>query len=139
MRSNNSLIIPYETYNQMITHTKKCLPYESCGLLTGKRNDIRSVWELENELKSSTRFFVDKKAVEETLEKVSEMNEEVIAIYHSHPNTSPVPSSYDLASHVDPLVKMVIVSHKEKVPLVKCYQITRHRYTICPLLVHPIQ
>ncbi|MCP3029093.1 Mov34/MPN/PAD-1 family protein [Halobacillus sp. A5] len=135
MRKNNPLIIPMDIYNDMIKLGRMSLPYEVCGLLTGFRSTIYTNWPLVNEAKSVHRFFVSQSVVEQTLKRIEEKSEEVLAVYHSHPTTSPIPSSYDIEHH-DNEVKMIIISYKNNPPAVKCFQIFNHTYYSYPLEIH---
>ncbi|WP_217586153.1 M67 family metallopeptidase [Lentibacillus saliphilus] len=132
------LIIPHPIFTSMIEHGETQLPYESCGLLAGSGNKVLSIWTLENELKSSSRFFVHKNVVADTLQQIHKCKEHVLAIYHSHPSTAPIPSSYDVYHHTDESVKMVIVSLKSQEPQVKCFDIKQDTYTECTISIDPI-
>ncbi|WP_211356393.1 Mov34/MPN/PAD-1 family protein [Psychrobacillus lasiicapitis] len=120
---------------EVIDHARAHLPYESCGLLAGTNGKVNSFWILENELKSDRRFFVSETAVSKTLAQIAERKENVIAIYHSHPITSPIPSSHDIINHPDPEVKMLIVSFKSEPPEAKCYHILSPTYYECLFLI----
>ncbi|MEC5424241.1 Mov34/MPN/PAD-1 family protein [Virgibacillus sp. C22-A2] len=124
-----SIVIPEIIHNEMVENCKDRLPYEACGLLSGTGNRIRSLWQLENELKSATRFFVSKQSVEKTIQNIKHLEEQVLAIYHTHPITDPVPSSYDLRNHTDEKVFMVIISFKTNPPITKWYTIKGNHYT----------
>lgn len=104
------------------------LPYETCGLLSGTNNHVQSLWHLENELKSAKRFFVRRKSVEEAVQQIKQLGEQVLAIYHTHPTTAPVPSSFDLTNHTDDKVNMVIISFKTNPPVTKWYTIKGTHY-----------
>ncbi|WP_010097607.1 Mov34/MPN/PAD-1 family protein [Ornithinibacillus scapharcae] len=128
-------LIPQELYYQLLQNCKDELPYEACGLLTGTQNLIRSIWPLKNELKSSNRFFVHQDQVQKTLETISSLNQQVKAIYHTHPNTEAIPSSIDIANHINQEVGMVIISYKSSEPIMKWYKIDGLNYTDCPFVV----
>ncbi|MFG6149842.1 Mov34/MPN/PAD-1 family protein [Halobacillus sp. B23F22_1] len=135
MKKNNQLIVPKPIHNFLIDHGKKNLPYEVCGMLSGVNLTVQHVWPLKNEVKSQSRFFVSQTAVEETLKKVKEKSEEVLAIYHSHPTTSPSPSSSDIIEHADTNILMVIISFKMPIPVIKCFKILDSTYVSYPLTV----
>lgn len=127
--------IPQQLYDQLLQNGKVELPYEACGLLTGTQNVIQSIWPLRNELKSSTRFFVHQNQLEKTLEIISRLKQEVKAIYHTHPITDAIPSSIDIANHIDQDVGMVIISYKSSKPIMKWYKIESLNYKNCPFIV----
>ncbi|MBM7553618.1 Mov34/MPN/PAD-1 family protein [Thalassobacillus pellis] len=131
----NKFIIPTPIYEEMILHGSANLPYEVCGLLAGFGSEVKSIWKLENERKSEKSFFVSKQVVEETLKYISERKEQVLAVYHSHPTTAPVPSSMDIHNHQEEEIKMVIISYKYKHPEMKCYQVINNGYMECPFFI----
>ncbi|WP_339227483.1 M67 family metallopeptidase [Oceanobacillus sp. FSL K6-2867] len=121
----------------MVEHGKICLPFEACGLLSGTEGHIKSIWPLKNQLKSDRRFFVEKKIIEKTMQEINKLNEQVLAVYHSHPTTVPVPSVYDIVNHPDSKVKMVIISYKLNPPNTKCYHIEKPSYEECLFCINP--
>ncbi|MBM7573682.1 Mov34/MPN/PAD-1 family protein [Aquibacillus albus] len=126
--SNKKIVIPQIIYNQMVENGRSNLPYETCGLLSGIDDYVQSIWHLENEVKSVSRFFVKKETVEETMRKINQLEEQVLAIYHTHPTTAPVPSSYDIFNHPDEKVSMLIISYKTNPPITKWYNIQGSKY-----------
>ncbi|WP_087972256.1 M67 family metallopeptidase [Oceanobacillus rekensis] len=129
------ITIPQTIHDKMVEHGRSCLPYEACGLLSGINHNVQSIWQLENEWKSDRRFFVRKKIVEETVQKIKQLNEQVLAVYHSHPTTAPVPSNYDITNHPDDHVFMVIISYKTRPPITKWYHIQESVYESCSFFV----
>ncbi|MFC7785301.1 Mov34/MPN/PAD-1 family protein [Rossellomorea sp. GCM10028870] len=122
----------------MIDHGKRSLPYEACGILSGNQKVVKSIWKLQNELQSDRRFFISRSVIENTLIQIEELNQEVLAIYHTHPTTSPKPSYYDIRSHTDPAVMMVIVSFKTSPPQTKWYKVTNGNVNEYLFTIEPI-
>ncbi|WP_430788250.1 Mov34/MPN/PAD-1 family protein [Virgibacillus flavescens] len=135
--SSERLNIPQAIYDQMLAHGRTTLPFETCGLLSGNNGNVQSIWKLENELKSDRRFFVGKGIIEETIREIKSLDEQVLAIYHTHPTTAPVPSFYDITNHPDEVVKMVIVSYKTMHPITKCYNICGANHQECLFWLEP--
>jgi proteasome lid subunit RPN8/RPN11 len=133
----DKIIIPLSCYTQIVEHGKLNLPYEVCGLLSGNNNKVQSIWKLENEIQSDRRFFVREKKIAETMKLIEKQKEQVLAVYHSHPTTAAVPSSYDIANHFNENVIMVIISYKSMNPKVKCYRIKNEILIDCPFLIEP--
>ncbi|GEL78478.1 M67 family metallopeptidase [Tenuibacillus multivorans] len=127
------LILPNQCYQEIIVSTQSQLPYEACGFLSGTHDQIQSVWPLENQLQSNLRFFVDKKTVRSTIKQFEAVQEDLIAIYHSHPTSKPLPSYGDIKNHMSDQVLMMIVSYKYHEPSVKCFQILNQHYQECPI------
>ncbi|MFD1446445.1 M67 family metallopeptidase [Oceanobacillus profundus] len=131
------IIIPQAIYKNMLEHGRSSLPFEACGLLSGNNHKINSIWQLDNKLRSDRRFFVEKRTIEKTIQEIKNLNEQVIAVYHSHPTTAPVPSVYDITNHPDNKVKMVIISYKTNPSITKCYQIEKTSYEECLFYINP--
>lgn len=122
------LIIPKILFQDMINHCKNELPYETCGILSGKDENVLTRWEFHSPFKFRHRFLIKKDLVHEVLEKVKKKQEDVIGIYHTHPTTDPIPSHVDIKNHPDPNVLMIIVSFRSCEPKVKCYKISKSSY-----------
>lgn len=123
-------------YDQMVQQGALALPYETCGFVTGTdAHYIKKIWPLKNEWKSTNRYYVSKKVVAETLQKIKTMDQMVLGIYHSHPTTAPTPSFYDLKNHPDDDVKMIILSYKSAPPTVKCYTVQAYTYDEHPFFI----
>lgn len=132
----NKLIIAQNQINEIIDHCRAELPYEACGIISGVNNTVISVWRMQNESKSEKRYFVSKGNVQNIFDEILKKGEDVIGIYHSHPKTSPIPSKYDLLNHPYPKVQMIIVSLKNKKPVIKSYEIINQHFLETTLIVN---
>ncbi|WP_174615531.1 Mov34/MPN/PAD-1 family protein [Virgibacillus ihumii] len=132
------IVIPQTIYNEMLEHGRWNLPNEACGLLAGNDHHVHSIWQLKNEWKSVKRFFVSKDNVDETIKKIEYRKEQVIAVYHTHPVSAPVPSFYDIAHHPDANIKMMIISYKKNPPSAKCYTIQNSDCEECPFSIETL-
>ncbi|MCT2536302.1 Mov34/MPN/PAD-1 family protein [Aquibacillus koreensis] len=126
--SDKDIIIPQSIYSELIEKNRDLLPFEGCGILSGSNRYVKTAWYLDNELRSPNRFFVNKQIVEDTVMKIQEKQEDILAVYHTHPNTSAIPSSLDLKNHIDNEIDMVIISFKYKEPILKWYSIHGVKY-----------
>jgi proteasome lid subunit RPN8/RPN11 len=109
------LRIPATMMAEMLAHAESERPYECCGLLAGRISEDGSVaiavkrYPLRNELESETEFLSDAR---EMLAAVKEMRREgidVVAVYHSHPSSEPVPSRRDLERNYSERVVNLII------------------------------
>lgn len=91
--------MPRQFLDAMIQHARTELPNECCGLLAGARDGdvlrVEARHELVNEAASPTEYFAAKSMFAAT-KKMREFSHEIVAIYHSHPTSAPVPSRKDL-------------------------------------------
>ncbi|WP_058307182.1 Mov34/MPN/PAD-1 family protein [Gracilibacillus massiliensis] len=115
-------------YQEIMEEGKKQLPYEACGLISGHYNKAQSFWPLVNEIRSRNKFFVSKKIVQQKIQDILNTREQLLAIFHTHPTTAAIPSSYDLRNHPDANIDMVIVSYKFDSPQLKWYKIDQSGY-----------
>jgi len=119
----NMIKIPELIYQQMVEHAKRESPLECCGILGGKSHTVEKVFELNNAEKSPVRYMM---APQEQLKAFEEMEKdaiEMVAIYHSHTHTIPFPSETDVKLAFYPEVSSIIISLKEKDPVVKAFRI----------------
>lgn len=83
----------------LIQHAKQNEPNESCALLFGKNDDrrflITDVFLTKNAEPSPVNFTISNDELIKAYGESEKRNLEVIAIFHSHPNSAAYPSSTD--------------------------------------------
>lgn len=118
--------IPENIYQKMIEHAKREWPFECCGILGGKDHTAVEAFELQNIEKSPIRYSMSPKEQWETFEKMERQKIEMIATYHSHPNTTPFPSETDVKLACYPDIVTIIISLKEENnPIMKAFRIEK--------------
>jgi len=122
-------------YDELIDYGYEKLPFEACGLLSGKNELAKNIWKLENESKSPNHFFVNHETIRQTFLQIEQLNEKVIVAFHTHPTTNPTPSTTDIINHLDPELLMLIISYKYKTPQMKVYQITNNTFKEYPIFI----
>jgi proteasome lid subunit RPN8/RPN11 len=109
----NHLLLSRQFLDAMIEHARTELPNECCGLLAGVRDGavlrVEARHELVNETPSPKEYFAVKSVFAAT-KKMREFDHEIVAIYHSHPTSEPIPSNKDLKRnfHGDTVVHFII-------------------------------
>ncbi|MFD1886387.1 M67 family metallopeptidase [Paenibacillus wenxiniae] len=95
---NTTITICSYAWEQLIAHMQSSEHEEVCGILTGKKTDTTSI-KIKNYHKirnvatdSASTFILDPKEWIQYFYNETEM----IGLFHSHPNTIPVPSIEDL-------------------------------------------
>lgn len=76
-------------------------PFEACGVLAGRFEDnevrVRKVWSARNVgRRVRDRFRLDPEDFLAADRRAREFGQEIVGIWHSHPNRPPVPSQLDL-------------------------------------------
>jgi len=129
--------IPKSIYQQIVEHAKKESPLECCGILGGKDHAVEKAFELQNLDQSPVRYAM---APQEQLKVFDEMEKEsmeMVAIYHSHTHTIPFPSETDVKLAFYAEVSSIIISLKEKDPVVKAFRIGKEAIYLEEIEVTP--
>jgi proteasome lid subunit RPN8/RPN11 len=107
-------------------------PNECCGLLAGVVRDgvgrVTRRYPLTNELASPIEFVGDSKSHFQAHKDMRQNSLELLAIYHSHPTSLPIPSKTDLARNYDPTVVTLILGLSGPVPDVRVWWLTDSDY-----------
>ena len=127
------LCIPREHYDAMLAQAQAELPNECCGLLAG-RIDERKVgrvlarYPLVNAAASPREYLGDDRMLFAAHKDMRNRGFELLAIYHSHPSSDPVPSKTDLARNYFPDVMHLIISLKGNEPLMRGWWLGESEY-----------
>ena len=94
------LLLPRQLLAEMIAHAQAELPNECCGLLAGTiATDgiarIQRRYSLVNALASPTEYESDPKSMFDAVRNMRTLGIDIVAVYHSHPTSEPVPSRKD--------------------------------------------
>jgi proteasome lid subunit RPN8/RPN11 len=118
------IAITQEVLNNIFDHAKHDLPNEACGYLSGKNGLITNSYALINIDQSPEHFSFEPEEQFATLKKVRNEGLEILANYHSHPETPARPSIEDIRLAYDPDIYYFIVSLSTGKPDVKAFRIT---------------
>lgn len=118
------LRIPRNLYDGMVRQALAELPNECCGLLAGRvtAEGVGAVshrFPLVNALASPTLFESEPRGLFEATRAMREREVEVLAVYHSHPTTEPVPSRRDRELNHGEMVVNLIISLRGERPEVR--------------------
>jgi desampylase len=105
------MIIEKGLVSQMVEHAKREAPKEACGILAGKGERVRKVFECKN--RDDSPFYAYTISPGELLKKIDEIEAgglDVIGFYHSHPMGLEKPSAVDVSRATWPGHSYVIVS-----------------------------
>ncbi len=94
------LTVPAVLLEQVIGHARAEAPRECCGLLTGQIADgvaaATARYAVENVAGGATEYETSPRHMLLAFRSMRESNAELLAIYHSHPTSAPVPSRRDI-------------------------------------------
>ncbi|MBK5109750.1 MAG: M67 family metallopeptidase [Thermoleophilia bacterium] len=111
--------------NQMIGHAEEDAPDECCGLVSGEDGEARIVFRATNAEASPFRYSIAPDEQLALMNKIEDMGEEVVAIYHSHTRTPAYPSQTDInlaTGWPDTVYLIVSLEHPDE-PVVRGFHI----------------
>jgi len=121
------LSITQNILNTLLNHAKKELPIEACGYLASKNDVVTTSYPLTNIDKSPTHFSLDPAEQFLAIKQMRKDGEDLIAVYHSHPETPARPSQEDIKLAYDPTLHYVIISLLDDA--IKCFRIRNGQVT----------
>lgn len=91
------LRLSHEQVQAIVDHAVNELPNEACGLIGGVDSKAKQIIPIKNVAEMPQRYYrIDAQAQLQALKSFDEQHIEWIAVYHSHPNGQPLPSSDDI-------------------------------------------
>jgi [CysO sulfur-carrier protein]-S-L-cysteine hydrolase len=118
------LEIPENIHRAVVAHAKSGFPLEVCGILGGTGGSVTSHYPMTNTDASNEHFMMDPKEQFAVVKALRASGEEMLAIYHSHPESPARPSQEDIRLALTPNVCHLIVSLMEpETPVAKAFRI----------------
>jgi proteasome lid subunit RPN8/RPN11 len=111
-------------FDRMIAHCRSEYPHEACGMFSGRDGIAERIYEMPNIESSPVSYLVDSQAQFRAMKEMRENGEEMVSIYHSHPQSRPYPSQKDvrLAYYPDAIYIIVGLGDGER-PEARAYTI----------------
>jgi proteasome lid subunit RPN8/RPN11 len=132
------LQVPQSIYQQMVEQARSELPNECCGLLAGPKPGplggeanlglALRCYPLVNALASPVEYESEPKCMFQAVKDMRQHGIDVLAVYHSHPTSAPVPSGKDMARNYSPDVINLIISLAGREPEVRAWWIDEGGY-----------
>ena len=118
------LKIPNEIHDSIIAHAREGFPLEVCGILGGRDGLVSAIFRMTNTDASNEHFMMDPKEQFAVVKELRAQGIEMLAIYHSHPESPARPSEEDIRLALTPDVSYVIVSLMvPETPVLKSFRI----------------
>jgi proteasome lid subunit RPN8/RPN11 len=101
--------------DQIRRHGEETYPHECCGFLLGSADDgLRRIVEIRGQPNERTdsrenRFLISPEQFRDAERHARKAGQQMVGIYHSHPDSPPRPSQYD-RDHAWPWFGYIIVS-----------------------------
>lgn len=100
--------LPAAVAAEIMAHARAEHPLEACGILATDQGGLRHI-PMANAEQSATLFAFDPVEQLAVYQKLDDVGEDVVAVWHSHPHSEAFPSARDVA-YADPDVTHLIVS-----------------------------
>jgi proteasome lid subunit RPN8/RPN11 len=111
------IVLDQQMLEEMQSHSVSTYPEECCGLMFGKVTDdglskkVQRLRRMKNTFQPSERYHrytIDPKEFLNAEKEAEEREEEIVGVYHSHPNAPAKPSEFD-RGHAWPTLSYVVV------------------------------
>jgi proteasome lid subunit RPN8/RPN11 len=121
----STLKFPRHIYDELISHARAGFPLEVCGILGGQGETIARLWRMTNSDASNEHFSMLPKEQFAVAKEMRGDGLEMLAVYHSHPESPARPSSEDIRLAHTPGISHVIVSLlNPEEPVLKSFKIS---------------
>lgn len=117
------LSIPDEIYQQMIAQARAEAPIEACGMLAGRDGAVEKLYKMTNADNATDHFMMEPAEQFAAIKDMRSAGVEMLAVYHSHPESPARPSQEDIRLALTPGVMYVIVSLLGDAPSVRGFLI----------------
>ena len=106
----NAITLPRTLVNQLLTQAQKSQQDETCGLISSKQGKPYRVYPIKNIAHNKQRLFeMDPAEQINAMKQMRHHQEDLFAIYHSHPNAPAEPSVEDIdQSHYPDALYLII-------------------------------
>jgi [CysO sulfur-carrier protein]-S-L-cysteine hydrolase len=108
VKSQYQLTLPQRLLGELLQFAATGHPLEIGGLIAVRSGAEPECIPLQNALASPFAYRSDPTATIAAAKRMRERGEEVLAVYHSHPSSAPVPSRRDLAERYGRVPTLII-------------------------------
>ena len=118
------LLIPENIFEQIVIQAKTEAPVEACGVLAGKDHIAEKLYKMTNSDNSKDHFMMEPTEQFAVMKDMRAAGLEMLAVYHSHPESPARPSREDIRLALTPDAIYVILSLQDADnPVIKGFNI----------------
>ena len=130
------LKIPADIFEQMVNQAEADAPIEACGILAGTESVVQKLYKMTNTNQSNEHFMMSPEEQFAVVKEIRSAGLEMLAIYHSHPESPARPSEEDIRLAFTPNILHVIISVQvPDKPDVKAFKIEGGSVTAVPVKI----
>jgi proteasome lid subunit RPN8/RPN11 len=128
------LEIPTHIFRHMLEQARAEAPIEACGILAGSDSKVERLYEMTNADQRSDHFMMEPEEQFAAVKDIRAAGLELLAIYHSHPETPARPSVEDIRLALTPnVIYLIVAVQGTNGPAVKGFQIEEGTITDVPV------
>jgi proteasome lid subunit RPN8/RPN11 len=117
-------VLPRDLRDAILAHALEEAPRECCGLVLGLDGVGERVIRCRNaDEQPNVRYTIDPADLYAAISPLGDEDRELVAIYHSHPASPPVPSPTDRAEAHWPRARYILASWRTGSPELHAYRI----------------
>jgi [CysO sulfur-carrier protein]-S-L-cysteine hydrolase len=118
------LKIPRAIYDDLIAHAREGFPLEVCGILGGREGAVERTFRMTNVDASNEHFTLEPREQFAVAKQLRAAGLEMLAVYHSHPESPARPSAEDIRLALTPGISHVIISVMDRErPVLRSFKI----------------
>jgi proteasome lid subunit RPN8/RPN11 len=125
----NKLTITQLQKEKLIKLAEELVPGEVCGVIGGENGKAKQIFPIRNISGNPFRYMMDPEGQVAAFFKIDELGLEIVAIFHSHPHSVPVPSPTDINESTYPDIPHIIIGKEDGEWALKAYLINNQDYT----------
>lgn len=133
------LRLSHQQVQAIVEQAKAAAPLEDCGLIAGSTDGIaQQIYPIPNRSDKPTQHFdMEPVALLRAYKQIEAAGQTLLAVYHSHPTSDPIPSPADIRDAMlnMPNVAHLIVSLKSHAPRLQVWHIHAGQVERVELLV----
>jgi proteasome lid subunit RPN8/RPN11 len=89
--------LPADMWDAIVAHARQEYPRECCGIISGRDGRLEKLHSLRNIAEGNRFYEIDPaQLMHLEFEELEQAGTEIVAIYHSHPESQAYPSATDL-------------------------------------------
>lgn len=119
------LALPRTLADEIIAHAREDAPRECCGLIAGRNGQLEDLYRLTNLAPGNRLYEIDPREIYDLeFRTLPARDQEIVAIYHSHPETEAYPSATDRAQAFWPDAYYLICSLADpESPVIRAFRL----------------
>jgi proteasome lid subunit RPN8/RPN11 len=123
--NSKEIELPRKLVNELLHHAQLSQDQEVCGLVGKDSSDEYFFYPIDNVAEEpSTRFLMAPEQQLNAMKEINNKDQELFAIYHSHPTAPAIPSATDIELSAYPDTHYLIVSLNTKGVLeMRCFKL----------------